>query len=249
VGSQLVALAAFVAGVSIAVPLPADAASRIETKRIAFAKGASSASVKGSIRGDRIVDYTLGARAGQSMSVALKTSNPSNYFNVLPPGSETALFVGSTSGNEWAGVLPADGEYTVRVYLMRSAARRNESASYTLTTAITGTPASAGPPGDAKVPGTPYHATGEIPCATASGSAQGSCPFGVVREGGGSGVVTVTKPDGRTRAIFFEKGKATGYDRSQADSGQFSAGKKGDATTVRIGDERYEIPDAVIFGG
>lgn len=44
--------------------------------------------------------------------------------------------------------------------------------------------------------------------------AAGSCPFGVEREGGGSGIVTVTKPDGRTRAIFFENGAATGYDVS-----------------------------------
>jgi len=230
-----------------AVPFAASATS-IEAKRIAFAKGASSATVKGSIRGDRIVDYKLGARAGQTMSVTLETSNPSNYFNVLPPGSETAIFVGSTSGNDWSGVLPADGAYTVRVYLMRSAARRNESASYTLTTAIAGAPARAGPPGDAKVPGTPYHATGEIPCV-ASGQARGSCRFGVVREGGGSGIVTLTKPDGRSRAVFFDKGKVTGYDASQSDRGGFSAERQGDTTTVRIGDEIYEIPDAVIFGG
>jgi len=56
---------------------------------------------------------------------------------VLPPGSETALFVGSTSGNSWSSTRPADGDYTVRVYLMRSAARRNEKAKYTLSINIT----------------------------------------------------------------------------------------------------------------
>jgi len=35
----------------------------------------------------------------------------------------------------------ADGEYTIRVYLMRSAARRNEIANYTLTVGITGSAA------------------------------------------------------------------------------------------------------------
>lgn len=39
-------------------------------------------------------------------------------------------------------------------------------------------------------------------------------PFGVKREGTGSGFVTVTKPDGRTRNIFFQNGRATGYDAS-----------------------------------
>jgi len=82
-----------------------------------------------------------------------------------------------------------------------------------------------------------------------AGQPMGSCPFGVRREGNGSGTVTVTKPDGRTRAIFFQQGKAIGADTSSADPGEFSASRDGDDTTVRIGQERYEIPDAVIFGG
>jgi hypothetical protein len=41
---------------------------------------------------------------------------------------------------------------------VRSAARRNETAKYTLTMGITGS-------ADAKVAGTPYHATGEVPCS------------------------------------------------------------------------------------
>lgn len=103
--------------------------------------------------------------------------------------------------------------------------------------------------GDALVAGTDYHATGSIPCSMGAGQPTGSCPFGVKREGNGSGMVTVTKPDGRTRTIFFSNGKATGYDQSQADSGAFSASKQSDLNMIRIGNERYEIPDGVIFGG
>ena len=62
-------------------------------------------------------------------------------------------------------------------------------------------------------------------------------------------MVTLTKPDGRTRTIFFEEGKATGYDVSQADPGEFKATKEGDIYIIHIGQERYEIPEAVIFGG
>jgi len=40
-----------------------------------------------------------------------------------------------------------------------------------------------------------------------------------------------------------------GYDVSEADPGAFSAEKQGDLTIVRIGNERYEISDAVILGG
>jgi type IV secretory pathway VirB10-like protein len=102
---------------------------------------------------------------------------------------------------------------------------------------------------DALVEGTDYHATGEIPCAMGADQPTGTCPFGVKREGNGSGMVTVTKPDGRTRTIFFKDGTATGADTSEADPGEFSAEKKDDVSIVRIGDERYEIFDAVIFGG
>ena len=102
---------------------------------------------------------------------------------------------------------------------------------------------------DAKVPGTGFHATANIPCSMGGGAPTGSCPAGVKRQGGGSGIVTVTKPDGRTRTIFFDSGRATGYDQSQADSGRFSASKQGDLNIIKIGQERYEIPDAMVFGG
>ncbi|NJO67496.1 MAG: hypothetical protein HC826_00455 [Rhodospirillales bacterium] len=59
---------------------------------------------------------------------------------------------------------------------------------------------SAAESGDVVVVGTDYNATGEVPCTVAG--AAGSCAFGVEREGDGSGIVTVTKPDGKTRAIF-----------------------------------------------
>ena len=47
------------------------------------------------------------------------------------------MFVGQ-DGDGYKGVLPTDGDYTVRVYLMRPAARRNESSNYTLTIGVTG---------------------------------------------------------------------------------------------------------------
>jgi hypothetical protein len=62
-------------------------------------------------------------------------------------------------------------------------------------------------------------------------------------------MVTVTKPDGAKRVIFFEKGRATGYDASQADQGSFKVTRQGDLSIIDIGTERYEIPDAVASGG
>ena len=71
-----------------------------------FRAGAEGAAVKGTPGGREDVDYLLGAKAGQRMSVTLHTDNPQAYFNILPPGSEEALFVGSSSGNRFDGTLP-----------------------------------------------------------------------------------------------------------------------------------------------
>jgi len=105
----------------------------IHTERVQFAKGANSATIEGRIQGDMTIDYVLGARKGQSMNVSMATDNGANYFNIIAPGKENeAMFVGSSSGNQFEGTLPASGDYKVRVYLMRSAARRDEIANYRL---------------------------------------------------------------------------------------------------------------------
>ena len=54
----------------------------IREQQVAFKKGESGATTKGSIKGDQIVDYKLRAGAGQSMVVIFNPSNPSAYFNV-----------------------------------------------------------------------------------------------------------------------------------------------------------------------
>jgi hypothetical protein len=93
------------------------------------------------------------------------------------------------------------------------------------------------------------NATGKIPCAQYKGQPTGQCEFGVARAGDGYATVVINKPNGRTRAIFFRMGKPIGADTSEADPGEFSATREGDLNFIRIGNERYEIPDAVVLGG
>jgi hypothetical protein len=119
----------------------AVAKDQIRRETVHFKAGATGATIKGKITGDETVDYVVNARQGQSMVVMLDASNASAYFNVMPPGSDTAIFIGSTSGNRYEGTLPASGDYTVRFYLMRNAARRNETATYTIKFDVSGTPA------------------------------------------------------------------------------------------------------------
>ena len=94
-----------------------------------------------------------------------------------------------------------------------------------------------------------FDATGDIPCAQSVGQPMMRCEFGVARAGGGYATVVVKKPDGRTRAIFFRMGKPIGADTSEADPGTFRATREGNLNCIRIGNERYEIPDAVAVGG
>jgi hypothetical protein len=155
------------------------------TELLHFAKGATSTVIKGQIKGDRYIDYQVRAGAGQTLGVEMNTDNASSYFNILAPGSgDVAMFVGSTSGNRFSGVLPTDGDYATRVYLMRNAARRNESASYTLTVGVTGQALSATPAAkDALIPGTPFHASAKIVCAVPYDSKTKECEAFVIRRG------------------------------------------------------------------
>ena len=45
-------------------------------------------------------------------------------------------------------------------------------------------------------------------------------------------------------------GTPIGADTSEADGyGEFRAMKEGDLNIIRVGEERYEIPDAAVLGG
>jgi hypothetical protein len=95
-----------------------------------------------------------------------------------------------------------------------------------------------------------FDARGPVPCAQGPGQPMGQCQASVARDPGGTATVVVTRPDGRTRAIYFEKGKAIGADLSQADGNMnFRSTKRSDLYLIEAGNERYEIVEALVFGG
>ncbi len=217
----------------------------IRQEQVNFERGKGSATVKGSLKGDQTVDYRLRAAGGQTMEVSLEASNASTYFNVLPPGDETALFVGSTSGNSFVGTLPKDGEYTVRLYLMRNAARRNESTRYTLNFTIAGSKAVSGT--SPAAPPAVYDASGKIKCSTGTPTLDQWCDFRVVRNlpASSAQIWIAHASEARYRVLHFAKKRFTTDDgagitaRRQDDNWQVDAGGK----------EFYLIPDALIHGG
>jgi hypothetical protein len=94
-------------------------------------------------------------------------------------------------------------------------------------------------------PGRPFDATGAVPCAVLRGQPTRECAFGVVRLAPGTANVRVTGSGGAARMIVFEGGIPVRSDASAPITFERSA----DLFLIRIGDERYEIPEAVISGG
>lgn len=102
--------------------------------RVKFAKGATSAALKGTITGYKYIDYIVAAKSGQTMSVNLKTSNPASGFYMYY--SDMKEVDGISGGKELTRNVDVDDNYTIRVILPRSAARRKESANFTLNVSI-----------------------------------------------------------------------------------------------------------------
>jgi hypothetical protein len=241
-------------------PLPAAAEAGIKQIQVQFAKGKTGTSIQGSLTGNQVVDYTLRAAAGQTMTVKL-ASGSAVYHNVLPPGSTgEALFIGSRDGDNSATTLPTSGAYTIRVYQLGDAKSSGKRSNFSLHVAIAGAAhaaagaAQAGSDAMVEAAGRAsegkFNATGKIPCAQTPSQPMGQCDFGVARAGGGTAVVSVTLPDGRKRMLMFSKGAAVGADLSQADGNmKFTASKQADLFKIKAGNERYELPEAVIFGG
>jgi hypothetical protein len=111
-----------------ATEAPPDPDRRVEV--VTLDKGEISRTFHGTLRGREYIDFQIAAGAGQRLGVTLKRGNAMNYFNIMAPGANEALFIGSTSGRQGRRMLAADGVYTIRLYLMRAAARRNEHSDY-----------------------------------------------------------------------------------------------------------------------
>ncbi|NHF74737.1 SH3 domain-containing protein [Paracoccus xiamenensis] len=132
---------------ALAAVLAAPVWAESTTTPVHFGDGATGTAVTGQIAGRDTADFTVAASAGQKMSVQMITNNPSSYFNIYAPGDvpgeSQALFIGSTSGLEAGITLPATGTYLIRTYLMANAGRENETARFSLTIDVGGTPQKA----------------------------------------------------------------------------------------------------------
>jgi hypothetical protein len=214
----------------------------IEQRPLQFPGGANAASAKGSLRGDQTIDYLLPVEGGGKYRIVLQAGG-STYFNILPPGTPEALFIGSTSGRTFEGGFEKAGEYRIRVYQMRASARRGAVSDYTLQVRrVAGFVATEGEAGPAK-----YNAKGMTNCSAGGGGLGGQCEFRVVRQSGGKAEIWLQNPaqKGKFRVLYFSQG-----DFTTNDGGRVVTNRKGDEFIVTVnGNEHYRIVDAIITGG
>ena len=104
---------------------------------------------------------------------------------------------------------------------------------------------------DAVIPGTPFHASAKITCVPAIEKFREKkpqeCEAFVIRRGfDGTATVEIPQESSVPRRILFVKGKPVASDSLYP----VTFSRRDDFTIVTFDtDERYEIPDALVFGG
>jgi hypothetical protein len=123
--------ACLVACALLLLAAPAFAVQRGKSQRVRFARGRTTAVLKGAVVRGTQDRYLLGARAGQTMTVHITSREQNAVFVILGPDA-TAL-EGTEEGADaidWTGELPLSGDYSIWV----SPSRGN--ATYTLEVTI-----------------------------------------------------------------------------------------------------------------
>lgn len=94
-----------------------------------------------------------------------------------------------------------------------------------------------------------FDASGTIPCAQNPGETMGTCTFGVARGTGGDATVVVTFSNGFKRRLSFAHGRFVRADTTMSGTGFDTDWRvEGGTHVVRVEDQRFELPDAALFG-
>ena len=191
--------------------------------------------------------------AGGGLNLRSGPSAAAEVLVMLPNGLELRnLGCRIAEGRRWCEV--STPEPAVRGWVAGEYLSEASGESMTQFPAMVPVDNSAGnqdrPVGGVRPEGSAFTATGLTDCTLTRDAASRICEFGVIREGGGNGAVTIFWPDTGTRVIFFQDGTPISFDQSQADAGkEMTVSRDGDTSIVLIGDERYVLPDSIIFGG
>jgi len=125
-----IALAVLLIGISSAVVSADD-----PTQRIAFAPGAKTITVKGTVTGYRSLRYLLDARAGQVLAITFTSTKKTLYYDVTQ-GSHRLRDGTDGSFDDWTAPVPGDGDCAIDVYFKSSDAKKNAEANFALTVTL-----------------------------------------------------------------------------------------------------------------
>ncbi len=90
-----------------------------QERRVKFARGRTSATLKGTVSSGRQVVYVLGASAGQTLVANVSTTSPNHdvVLTITGPGGVDLLGDPDTG---FTGVLPDSGDYRIHVGAIES---------------------------------------------------------------------------------------------------------------------------------
>ena len=89
---------------------------RTLVQRVRFPRGRTTVVLKGSIVNDRMNQYHLNARAGQTMSVHLTSPKGRAFFDLYPSKDRGAMSNSAEDVKDFEGKLPQSGDYVISVY-------------------------------------------------------------------------------------------------------------------------------------
>ena len=102
-----------------------------KSQRVHFARGRTTAVLKGAVVRGTQDRYILGARAGQTMIVHISSREKNAVFAILgPDGTALQGAEEGTDATDWSGTLPMSGDFSIWVGPTRG------NATYTLEVTI-----------------------------------------------------------------------------------------------------------------
>ncbi len=93
-----------------------------------------------------------------------------------------------------------------------------------------------------------FDSKGEVACAQEQGQAMGTCLASASRSGGGDATVVVTFPNGFARNLYFVHGEFVRASATMSGVGTDMDWRlKNKRYFIRVDDQRYELPNTLVF--
>jgi hypothetical protein len=105
---------------------------KAEPLRIEFKRGASSATLNDTVRGDEQAEYVFAAHKGQKVTLTL-TARPAKSARFELKSADGVDYKFEYDGTKWAGLAPVTGDYFINVTRL---SRKPGRANYSLRLAI-----------------------------------------------------------------------------------------------------------------